>query len=592
MTHQEIREKFLNFFQGKNHKLVKSSSLLPENDPSVLLTTAGVQQFKPYFAGIKIPQEDFGTTDLVSIQKCFRTTDIDEVGDSSHLTFFEMLGNFSIGGYGKREAIQYAWEFLTKELGIAAENLIVTVFEGEFEIPEDTESIAIWNEVAPGVEIKKFGRKDNFWGPTGASGPCGPSSELHFKLDNGETLEIWNLVFTEYIKDETGKLTKLPVTNIDTGMGLERLSMVLNSQSSIFETDLFAPITEGLLKSTTDLNQTNEKSLRILADHGRAITFLAVDGVLPSNSEQGYILRRLLRRAVIHGHQIGFEGYFLNLLADFVIENYGLVYSELSEKEPEIKKVIMDEEAKFDKTRERGLLEFQKALGRSLDKIISGEDAFRLFDTFGFPLPLTKELAQKQGYQVDEAGFEDKYTQHRAVSKSGMEKKFKGGLEDHSDIVVRMHTATHLLHQALRDVLGDSVYQRGSNITSERLRFDFNYPEKLTDDQISAVERVVNQKVNEGLKVNREVIPFEMAKDSGAIALFKDSYGEDVSIYSIGPDYTLDPNAQDQRERAGYYSREFCGGPHVENTSEVGKFKILSQEAVGSGIRRIKAVVD
>jgi len=461
-----------------------------------------MQQFKPYYLGKESP---YGPN-AASIQKCIRTSNIEEVGDGRHLTFFEMLGNFSFGGYGKKEAIEYAYEFITKVMGLKID--YVTVFEGE------SESEEIWKAIDPSLVIKKCGKEDNFWGPTGEEGPCGPTTEIYI---NG--IEIWNIVFNELYQDKAKKLTKLPKLGIDTGMGLERLAMVSQGVATVFDTDLF---------DFAHYPQTKEA--RIVADHTRAINALLEEGLKPSNKDQGYVLRRLIRRVLVHSSKIPIES-----------------------------EVLREEEARF-----------KEALEAGQKRLKAGEDPFVLYTSYGFPLELIKEL----GIQVDEKDFQEKFKQHQEVSRAGMEQKFKGGLAGHSEMEVKYHTATHLLHQALHDVLGDEVEQRGSNITPERLRFDFSFPRKLTEEEKKRVEEIINQKIKEILPVQHRVLHKEEAIKTGARHFFDEKYPDMVSVYSIGN-----------------YSKEFCGGPHVKNTSVLGTFKIVKEEAVAAGIRRIKAVL-
>lgn len=534
MQSSEIRERFLKFFERKGHKIVPSSSLVPEGDSSVLFTTAGMQQFKPYYIGAKDPMADFGTKNTVSIQKSVRTSDIEEVGDERHLTFFEMLGNFSFGGYWKKEAIQYAHEFVTKEMGLKID--YVTVFEGETGVPEDTESAEIWRSIDPNIVIKKFGRADNFWGPTGEEGPCGPTTEIYV---NG--IEIWNIVFNEFYQSKDKTLKPLETKGIDTGMGLERLTMVAQGVPTVFETDLFA----RLIKAGGS---------RVVADHVRAAVFMIADGVKPSNTERGYVLRRLIRRA-----------YFVNKnlapVIDAVRENYRSFY----EFSPETHQIILEETEKFEKTLEAGLKQLQKE-----------DDPFKLFATFGLPFDVIKEKFPSLTHEE----FEKRFKEHQEISRAGSEQKFKGGLAGHSETEVKYHTATHLLHQALYDVLGAEVMQKGSNITPERLRFDFSFPRKLTDEEKKKVEEIVNGKISESLPVNKVVMPKAEAEKIGAKHFFGEKYPDEVSVYYIG----------ESLDKA--YSKEFCGGPHVENISTLGKFKITKEEAVSAGVRRIKATLD
>ncbi len=543
MNSAEIRNKFLKFFESRGHKIVPSSSLVPEGDSSVLFTTAGMQQFKPYYIGAKDPMADFGSKNTTSAQKSVRTSDIEEVGDERHLTFFEMLGNFSFGGYWKREAIQYAHEFVTKEMGLHIN--YVTIFKGEDGVPRDNESLQIWKQIDPNIEVKECGRADNFWGPTGEEGPCGPTTEIYV---NG--IEIWNIVFNEFFQDKNKSLKPLNVKGIDTGMGLERLAMVAQNVETVFDTDLF-----------DFAHNPATSSERIVSDHVRAAVFLASDGVIPSNSERGYILRRLIRRAVVHKGDVG-------RMASQVIEKYKGAY-DLESKKDEILRVLNDETTKFSKTLETGMKEFER-----------GIDPFVLFTTYGFPIELTEELAKERGREIDKAKFEEDFKKHQELSRIGADQKFKGGLAGHSDLEVKYHTTTHLLHQALHDVLGDEVGQKGSNITTERLRFDFSFPRKMTDEEKQKVEKIVNEKIKAGLPVQHSVLNKEEALKTGARHFFGEKYPDDVSVYYIG----------ESLESA--YSKEFCGGPHVENIGTLGKFKITKEEAVSAGVRRIKAVLE
>jgi alanyl-tRNA synthetase len=574
MTHLEIRRIFTDFFISKGHKLVPSSSLVPEDDPSVLLTTAGMQQFKPYLAGEKDILKDFGTRRLTSIQKAFRTVDIDEVGDQSHLTFFEMLGNFSIGDYQKREAIEFAWELLTERFKIDPKRLYATVFEGEGTVPEDTEAAQIWREVAgSGIRIEKYSRADNFWGPTGHSGPCGPCSEIMYIFADGTELELWNLVFMEFFQDETGNLQPLKQKNIDTGMGLERLAWVLQGKASIFEADLFAP----LIKIGEELAQVGRRkqdiaSLRILADHARAAAFLAADGVVPSNTERGYVLRRVIRRAVRHGQLLDINGLFLNQLVEKVIEMYGGIYHNLRENQNTILEIVEGEERKFGQTLKRGLKELEKRFkGQGSDSKITGEQAFELYDTYGFPLDLTKEIAKERGFSVDTNGFERALKEQQERSRQAA--KFKE--PELGPAVAANHTATHLLNQALREVLGPDVHQAGQDLTAERLRFDFTFDRKLTEEELARVEGIVNEWVKKDVPVEVVETTYEEAVKEGAQALFTEKY-ENVDRVTM---YKIDD-----------FSKELCGGPHVGSTGEIKNFKITRQDNVGQGVRRIYAV--
>jgi alanyl-tRNA synthetase len=533
MDSTQVREKFLNFFKEKGHVVVPSSSLVPQNDSSVLFTTAGMQQFKPYYINPDLAP----AKNVASVQKCVRTNDIDEVGDETHLTFFEMLGNFSFGGYWKKEAIEYAYEFITKELGLTID--YVSVFkDDESGIPADLESIEIWKSIDPKLEIKEHKKEDNFWGPTGDEGPCGPTTEIYI---NG--VEIWNIVFNEFYKTKEGKYEPLKIKGIDTGMGLERLLVQVQNKKNVFETDLF--------------NGEKTREERIIADHVKASLFLASDGVRPGNVGQGYILRRLVRRAA------KFSKTSLSLEIKKILKIYNGVYSFHGIDE------IEKEETKFKETLEKGLKEFN-----------NGVDPFTLFTSYGFPIELTIELAKEKGQKIDMEEFNRKMKSHQEISKIGADQKFKGGLAGTGEMEVKYHTATHLLHQALRDVLGPTVSQKGSNITSERLRFDFAFDRKMTDDEKKRVEDTVNEKIKMKLPVHKEVMSKADAEKTGALHFFGDKYGDEVNVYYIG----------DSLEDA--YSKEFCGGPHVENIGDLGKFKIQKEEAVSAGVRRIKAILE
>lgn len=550
MTSNELRQKFLSFFNKRGHQIVPSSSLLP-SDPSVLFTTAGMQQFKPYYLGEKSP---YGKN-VCSCQKCFRTSDIEEVGDESHLTFLEMLGNFSFGGYFKEEAISAAYELLNSEFKVQNSKMMVTVFGGDSEVPRDEESLKIWSKFGfspKNGNLRFCGRKDNFWGPTGEEGPCGPTTEIHIK-----GIEVWNLVFNEYYQDKNKKLTQLSQKGVDTGMGLERLAMIVQGGNSVFETDLFSPI-------INEIPGENEKAKRIIADHVKGSVFLIQEGILPSNVERGYVLRRVLRRAIRYGKLLNLPKDFLIPLAQKAIEIYKDVYPELKSNESDIMTVIQNEEEKFEKTLEDGLKQFEKGL-----------DAFELYTTYGFPLELTIELAKEKGIKINVEEFNKKFKKHQEISRVGAEKKFVGGLADHSEKTIKYHTAAHLMLAALREVLGGDVYQKGSNITAERLRFDFSYPQKMTEEQIKKVEDLVNQKIKEDLPVVCEEMSLTDAKEKGAMGVFEEKYGNVVKVYSIGE-----------------FSKEICGGPHVKRTSELGNFKIVKEESSGAGVRRIRAVLE
>lgn len=562
MTHSEIREKFLKFFESRGHKIVPSSSLLP-TDPSVLFTTAGMQQFKPYYTGQADAMKDFGSLNTVSIQKSMRTSDIDEVGDESHLTFFEMLGNFSFGGYWKKEAIQYGYDFITKEMGLKID--YVTVFKGEDGIPADEESEQIWKSIDSNIEVRKMGRSDNFWGPTGDEGPCGPTTEIYV---NG--LEVWNLVFNQYYKHKDGKLENLKTSGIDTGMGLERLAMVVQGKKNIFETDLF----ESLFKLTP--SESDNRIRRIISDHSRSVAFLLSDGVRPSNKEQGYVLRRLMRRIINHLSKS--DPTLMHDIFAKIVEIYGQFYPNLDANT--LVHEFDHEKEKFEKTLRQGLKELEHLTE------IDASSAFRLYESYGLPFEIIKDIAgDKTKFTREE--FDEEFKKHQEKSRAGAEKKFgghgllmdtgelKAGNEEELKKATRLHTATHLLHASLRKVLGNEVHQAGSDITAERLRFDFSFPRKLTPDEIKQVEDLVNEAVGKDYPVIKEEMPYEDAIKSGAMAFFKLKYPPTVNVYSVGD-----------------FSKELCGGPHVSHSAEIGKFKITKEEAVSAGVRRIRATVD
>ncbi len=587
MSSSKLRERFLEFFEKKGHKIVPSSSLIPA-DPSVLFTTAGMQQFKPYYLGEKSP---YGS-DVASCQKCFRTSDIEEVGDETHLTFLEMLGNFSFGGYFKEEAIKLAYEFLFKELKLSLDDAIFTVFEGDPStrastelsrmssgqaVSTDKESILIWKKLGiPESQIKKCGREDNFWGPTGREGPCGPTTEIHLK-----GVEVWNLVFNEYHQDEKGKLTSLKQRGVDTGMGLERLAMICQGKNSVYGTDLFLPIIK-------EIPGQNEKAERIIADHIKSSVFLISEDILPSNVERGYVLRRILRRAIRYGKFLNLPKNFLIPLAQRVVEIYKDVYPEVKSKETDILTVIQNEEEKFEKTLELGLKEFEKMAVAGID----AEGTFKLYSTYGFPPELTEELIEEKGIKIDTEGLKREIEKHREISRAGAEKKFGGVGKEATYEGVRLHTATHLLHAALRKVLGPHVQQMGSDITSQRLRFDFSYPQKMTEEEIKETEALVNQKIKEDLEVKKEEMGYEEALKSGALAFFREKYPEKVSVYSVTELPSVEAKVKKRTESSSpkVFSKEICAGPHVKKTSELGHFKVKKEESSGAGVRRIRAI--
>lgn len=593
MTANELRKNFIDFFISKNHKQITGASLIPENDPTVLFTTAGMHPLVPYLLGQKHP----AGKRLVNYQKCIRTGDIDSVGDPHHLTFFEMLGNWSLGDYFKDESIRYSFEFLTKVLKIDKSELSVTVFKGDNEVPEDDVSASTWLSLGISKEnIYYLGREDNWWGPAGNTGPCGPDTEIFIDTKReacskdckpgcscGKYFEIWNNVFMAYFKDENGSYKSLEQKNVDTGMGVERTITILQGKNSVYDTELFTPIIskiEELSGLKYKDNEDNDQSIRIIADHIRTTVFLLGDqrGVLPSNLGQGYILRRLIRRAVRHARKLNIPEHDLSKLAAVVIDEYKDIYPELKENEKIILSELPKEEDKFLKTLEKGEAEFLKMLPnllRGKNPVIPGRLAFKLYDTYGFPIELTKELAREKGISVDEEGFAKAFEKHQEASKGDLQAGVaKGGLADHSEETTALHTATHLLHKALRTILGEHVQQKGSNITAERLRFDFIHPEKMSDEEIKAVEDMVNNAIKSDYKVVKEVMSLEEAKRRGAIAFFDSKYGEEVSVYSVGD-----------------YSMEVCGGPHVEHTGNMGKFKITKEQSSSSGVRRIRAIL-
>lgn len=605
MKSKEIRKKFLDFFEKKGHRIVPSSPIL-STDPTVLFTTAGMQQFKKYFLGEKSP---FGKR-AVSCQKCFRTSDIDEVGDKSHLTFLEMLGNFSFGDYFKRETIEWALEFLTKVCKIPSSKLWFGYFKGDSStdstsspqassgqaVPEDKESLEILQKLGILKErIYGFGREENFWGPTGTEGPCGPTTEIHYDLtgnpcskgekcipncDCGRFVEVWNLVFNEYYRDGDKKLTLLEQKGVDTGMGFERLAMVLQDKSSVFETDLFEPIIKEIEKQSSQSYVDNPKAYRIIADHIKGAVFLVSEGVIPSNLEQGYALRRILRRAIRFGKLLNLPKNSLIPIAQKVTAIYQDIYPKVKVQETDVLTILQNEEEKFEKTLERGLKEFKIQIEKCQEKIIPGKVVFDLYQSYGFPLELTEELAKEKGLKVDKQGFEEALKKHQEISRAGAEKKFGGhGIEklqttNYKLQTTKLHTATHLLQAALREVLGKEVKQMGSDINPERLRFDFSFSRKMTEEEIKKVENLVIQKIKEDLVVKMEEIPYEKALKSGALAFFKEKYLEQVKVYSIGD-----------------FSKEICGGPHIERTSKLGEFKIIKEKSSGSNVRRIRAVL-
>ncbi len=588
MTADELRHAYLKFFRDRGHAVIGSAPLVPENDPTVLFTTAGMHPLVPYLLGEHHPQG----TRLANCQKCIRTGDIDEVGDTTHLTFFEMLGNWSLGDYFKREAVSLSFEFLAGELGIPLERLHVSCFAGDEDAPRDEEAARVWRELGvPEERINYLGKKDNWWGPAGQTGPCGPDTEMFYDTgaepcgpdcditcNCGKYVEIWNDVFMQYNKTAEGAYEPLEQKNVDTGMGVERVTAVLQGKSSCYETELFRGLFDKITEIAGLQNPERERGGRIIAEHMRAATFLLGDGVVPGNVDQGYVLRRLIRRAIRQMRAYGVDTPFANQLAAVVIDQYGSFYTDLADNCETILAEVEREEAQFAGTLERGIREFNKLIDAIPEHVekkqISGRKAFFLYETYGFPLELTREMAAERGFTVDEESFQKAYRKHQEASRAGAEKKFKGGLADNSERTARLHTATHLLHEALRRVLGDHVKQAGSNITEERLRFDFTHEEKMTPEQKREVEEIVNDAIRRDLPVSVSEMTLEEARSQGAMGLFEDRYGERVKVYSVGD-----------------FSCEVCGGPHAARTGELGSFKIKKEESSSRGVRRIKAVL-
>ena len=622
ITADELRQAYLGFFESKGHKIISGASLIPENDPTVLFTTAGMHPLVPYLMG-EMPHP--AGTRLTDVQKCVRTGDIDEVGDLAHLTFFEMLGNWSLNDYFKKEAISWSFEFLTTRLGFSPDQLSVTVFAGEGKegeegyIPADEEAAAIWRSLGiPDERIYRLPREDNWWGPAGTTGPCGPDTEMFIDTGKakcceecrpgchcGKYIEIWNDVFMQYNKNEEGKFVPLGRHNVDTGMGVERTICMMSGAPTVYDTEIFAPIMAkidelaGLGSSSVEVGSRSEKAAtlkdpnstlkdskeilrarRIIADHMRTATFILCDpkgGVKPGNVGANYVLRRLIRRAVRYARQLGIAEGFTVKLAEVICDKYSHVYPELKVNLDQCRLDLEAEEKRFNATLDKGeamykkVAEQLKAHGQSQ---ISGKTAFKLYDTFGFPFEMTVEMATKDGLTVDKEGFEEANRKHQELSRTTSAGSFKAGLQDNSEVVTRMHTATHLLHAALHRVLGPTANQKGSNITAERLRFDFTWPEKMTEEQIAEVEKLVNGWIADAIPVTKKTTTVEEAKSEGAMALFGSKYGDQVTLYSIGD-----------------VSKEICCGPHVANTSELGSFKIQKEQSSSAGVRRIKAVI-
>ena len=599
MNANELRSKYIEFFKSKNHVEISGQSLIPENDPSVLFTTAGMHPLVPYLLGEPHP----AGKRLTDYQKCIRTGDIDEVGDPSHLTCFEMLGNWSLGDYFKKESIAFSYEFLTspKWLGLDPRKISVTVFAGDENAPRDEEAAQAWKDNGmPEDKIAYLPASDNWWA-AGPTGPCGPDTEIFYWVgegfppegsnkgtDSANWMEIWNNVFMQFNRIDEKTLEPLPKKNVDTGMGLERTNCILQGKTSVYLTEVFEPIIkiiENLSGYKYGTNEEKDCSVRIIADHSRSATFILGDqkGVTPDRVGAGYVLRRLIRRAVRHGMKLGIEKDFMADVAQVVIENFKNAYPELEQNKEKITSELTKEEAKFRVTLKKGEAEFQKMLpnlNKNPKKIISGKVAYNLYETYGYPLELTQELGRENGFTVDVEGFKEAEKKHQEASKTAEAGKAKGGIAEQSDIATKYHTATHLLQQALTDVLGDQVAQKGSNINSERMRFDFTFDRAMTKEEIQKVEDIVNEKIKEDLPVSMEVMTLDEAKNEGARALFVNKYGEQVKVYTIGRDSKKD-----------WYSKEVCGGPHVQHTAQIGEFKIVKEQSSSAGVRRIKAVI-
>ncbi len=586
MDTSTLRDRYLRYFEHLGHRRIPSAPLLPENDPTALFTSAGMQPLVPFLLGEPHP---LGRR-LVNVQRCLRTNDIDAVGDSAHLTFFEMLGNWSLGDYFKSESLAWSHAFLTQVLGLPPERLAVTVFAGDSSAPRDTESADLWLKLGmPAERIVFLPKDDNWWGPVGQAGPCGPDSEIFFDTGRpdhagcrpgcgcGRWFEIWNNVFMAYNQRPDGRLVRLARPNVDTGMGVERTVAALQGLDDVYRIDSLWPLIQVLESRSGRAYSEARESFRVIADHVRASVFAVADGVRPANVESGYVVRRMLRRAIRHGRELGLTGAFCADLARDIVSQYGPAQPQLVAQADLIAETLDREEHRFKSTLERGLREYQRSAERvraAGDRIIPGEVAFNLFETYGFPLPLTVEMAEEHGLTVDEVGFAARLEAHRSLSRAGSERKFRGGLAEQTEPATRLHTATHLLHAALRRVLGPDVRQMGSNITPERLRFDFAHPRKLTADELAQVETLVNAQIAADLPVQVAVMAREAALAAGALAFFGDRYGDQVKVYRIGA-----------------FSCEVCGGPHVTRTGDLGRFEIAREEAVSQGVRRIRATL-
>lgn len=589
LTSSELRKIYLDYYKSKGHAVISSASLIPENDPTVLFTTAGMHPLVPYLLGEKHPAGNR----LTDVQICVRTGDIEEVGDPTHCTFFEMLGRWSLGDYFKEYAISCSYDFLLNHLEFDKSKFAVTVFKGDEDCPRDDESAEFWKKMGvPEDRIFFLPKENNWWGPAGVTGPCGPDTEMFIDTgkpkcsdgcspacDCGKYVEIGNDVFMQYFKNADGTFSPLKQKNVDEGMGLERMLCILNGYKSVYETDLFKPaiaLIENLSGHKYDESETVTKAMRIIADHIRTSTFLIGDvkGIVPSNVDQGYILRRLIRRAVRFGRIIDLPERSLSKIAEQYISQYQDVYQYLLTNKDRIVSELDKEEIRFSNTLQQGLKEFEKVITHIPTKTISGKTAFRLYDTFGFPIEMTEELAHENGFEVDVQGYEDAFKEHQKKSQAGAEQKFHGGLADNSEETAKLHTATHLLHSALMKVLGGEARQRGSNITAERLRFDFGFDRAMTQDEIKAVEDLVNEQIKKNIPVVCEEMTVDEAKAQGAIGIFDNKYGEKVKVYTIGD-----------------FSKEICGGPHANNTGDLKSFKITKEQSSSAGVRRIKAVI-
>ena len=587
ISSEELKNKYLDFFQKKGHKLIVNASLLPENDPTALFISAGMHPLVPYLLGQPHPSGKR----LVDVQKCIRTSDIDEVGDSFHLSFFEMLGNWSLGDYFKEESIAWSYKFLTGRdwLNLDPEKLSVTVFAGDVDGPRDEESANVWKSLGvPEKRIFYLPKSDNWWGPIGSTGPCGPDTEIFYDTGKeacgdscqpgcscGKYCEIWNNVFMQYNKTSDGKYEPLEQKNVDTGMGVERTTAILQGKDNVYETEIFVPlidrVKERLGIETIPENQV--RSIRVVVEHARAATFILAEGIVPLNVEQGYVLRRMIRKAIRHGKLLGIKEEFLSEISKIVIEQYQKDYPYLKERQGFIINELEKEYRKFNNTLAHGLNRFNRIAKNK--NIIDGKDAFLLYQSFGFPIEITKELGDENGIDVDVKGFHEEFKKHQEISRASADKRFGSGLADTAEETVKLHTATHLLNEALRRVLGKEIYQKGSNITRKRLRFDFNFDRKLTDEEIKAVENVVNEQIKMAIPVKRIETTLDEAVRMGSQAVFEDKYEEKVLVYSIGD-----------------FSIELCSGPHVKNTSELGHFKIIKEEGISAGVRRIRAILD